>query len=279
MLSYADKRGKISWTFHSDTRNLCCGPAMASYSLLARAGSGSLLRITARVHVSSSLAVSNYSSAADNSNYDLAIVGGGIVGAATAYRISQLPRSTPLKIVILEKENALAKHQTGRNSGVIHSGIYYKPGSLKAKLCVEGLKLMYEYCDDNNIPYKKVGKLIVAVEEEEVARLDALFENGKKNGVKDLELIDGKDIKLHEPYCKGIKALLSPHTGIVDYGQVRRSVPMGGRIFVNLWRAESWCSFYGCMLSNSEVRNRGGGGSRHGDFWKTDRLANDLRNW
>ncbi|XP_055339857.1 L-2-hydroxyglutarate dehydrogenase, mitochondrial-like [Paramacrobiotus metropolitanus] len=155
---------------------------------------------------------------------DLAVVGGGIVGAATAYKISQLPRSKPLKILILEKENALAKHQTGRNSGVIHSGIYYKPGSLKAKMCVRGLDLMYDYCDKNHIPYIKTGKLIVAVEEEEIPRLLKLYENGKVNGVRDLQLIDEKGIKEHEPHCRGIKALLSPHTGIVDYSLVTKSL-------------------------------------------------------
>ena len=107
-----------------------------------------------------------------------------------------------LKMAVLEKEADLGRHQTGHNSGVIHAGIYYKPGSLKAKLCVEGLHLMYEFCDAHNIPYKKVGKLIVATNDIERVRLDDLHERGIKNNVPELKMVGRKEIKEIEPYCE-----------------------------------------------------------------------------
>lgn len=168
--------------------------------------------------------------------YDLVVVGGGIVGVASAREI--LLRHPSMKIAILEKEQKLATHQSGHNSGVIHAGIYYKPGTLKAKLCVEGLGLAYKYLDEKNIPYKKCGKLIVATNDVEVTRLMDLHERGIKNKVPDLKLIDGDQIKEIEPYCEGVKALWSPHTGIVDwalvteyYGQDFKRA--GGEIFVD----------------------------------------------
>uniref|UniRef100_T1PAR0 L-2-hydroxyglutarate dehydrogenase, mitochondrial n=1 Tax=Musca domestica TaxID=7370 RepID=T1PAR0_MUSDO len=129
-------------------------------------------------------------------------------------------RHPSMKIAILEKEPKLAFHQSGHNSGVIHAGIYYKPGTLKAKLCVEGLHLAYKYLDAKGIPYKKCGKLIVATDELEVSRLKDLHERGIKNNVPDLQLIEGSKIQEVEPYCKGLKALWSPQTGIVDWGLV-----------------------------------------------------------
>lgn len=169
-------------------------------------------------------------------DYDLVVVGGGIVGVASAREI--LLRHPSLKIAILEKERKLAAHQSGHNSGVIHAGIYYKPGTLKAKLCVEGLHLAYKYLDAKNIPYKKCGKLIVATNELEVSRLMDLQERGIKNNVPDLKLIDGDKIKEIEPYCEGVKALWSPHTGIVDWGLVTEYYGQdfklaGGDIFLN----------------------------------------------
>ncbi|XP_058974759.1 L-2-hydroxyglutarate dehydrogenase, mitochondrial-like [Musca domestica] len=151
-------------------------------------------------------------------DYDLVVVGGGIVGTASAREI--LMRHPSMKIAILEKEPKLAFHQSGHNSGVIHAGIYYKPGTLKAKLCVEGLHLAYKYLDAKGIPYKKCGKLIVATDELEVSRLKDLHERGIKNNVPDLQLIEGSKIQEVEPYCKGLKALWSPQTGIVDWGLV-----------------------------------------------------------
>lgn len=153
-----------------------------------------------------------------HSTYDVAVVGGGIVGLATAREL--ILRHPSLSFVLLEKEKELAVHQSGHNSGVIHSGIYYTPGSLKARLCVRGATLAYEYCDKKGLPYKKCGKLIVAVEQEEIPRLKALYERGLKNNVRDLSIVDAKGIRQREPYCRGIMALDSPYTGIVDWRMV-----------------------------------------------------------
>ncbi|XP_031845375.1 L-2-hydroxyglutarate dehydrogenase isoform X2 [Nomia melanderi] len=168
--------------------------------------------------------------------FDLVIVGGGIVGCATAREM--MIRHPNLKMAIVEKESALAMHQTGHNSGVVHAGIYYTPGSMKAKLCVEGLKLSYEYLCKHNIPHNKVGKLIVAQNKEQVKRIDDLFDRGTKNNVPDLELVDKDCIPKYEPKCRGEKALWSPWTGIVDWAVVCKRFAedfqkMGGQIFLN----------------------------------------------
>uniref|UniRef100_UPI00398E38E5 L-2-hydroxyglutarate dehydrogenase, mitochondrial isoform X3 n=1 Tax=Pristiophorus japonicus TaxID=55135 RepID=UPI00398E38E5 len=156
-----------------------------------------------------------------HSSCDVAIVGGGIVGLASARELIQ--RHPKLTYILLEKEKKLAFHQSGHNSGVIHSGIYYTPGSLKAKLCVRGAELSYAYCEKKGIPYKRCGKLIVAVEQEEISRLKALYERGLQNNVRDLRLIDAKEIQEREPYCRGLMALDSPQTGIVDWREVALS--------------------------------------------------------
>nr|XP_015824682.2 L-2-hydroxyglutarate dehydrogenase, mitochondrial [Nothobranchius furzeri] len=153
-----------------------------------------------------------------HSSCDVAIVGAGIVGLASAREL--IRRHPSLSFVLLEKEKELAVHQSGHNSGVIHSGIYYTPGSLKARLCVRGATLAYEYCEKKGIPYKRCGKLIVAVEQEEIPRLRALYERGMKNNVRDLHIVDAKGIREREPYCRGIMALDSPYTGIVDWRMV-----------------------------------------------------------
>ncbi|XP_026291239.1 L-2-hydroxyglutarate dehydrogenase, mitochondrial [Frankliniella occidentalis] len=174
----------------------------------------------------------------DSSNncFDVVVVGGGIVGVASAREL--MCRYPNLKVAIVEKENQLAAHQTGHNSGVIHAGIYYKPGTLKAKLCVEGLHLTYDFCDKHNVPYKKVGKLIVARDRSEEARLLDLYDRGQQNNVPELRLIDSKEIREYEPFCQGWKALHSPHTGIVDWGLVTEYYgkdfkKRGGEIFLN----------------------------------------------
>ncbi len=153
--------------------------------------------------------------------YDIAVVGGGIVGLATTRELKR--RFPGLSVAGVEKEDAFNKHQTGRNSGVIHSGIYYKPGSFKAKLCVEGRKLAWEFCDKSGIEYKQVGKLIVATGESELGRLQDLWERGQQNGVEGLEMLDAAGIAEREPHCRGIKAIFSPVTGIVDWGLVSRT--------------------------------------------------------
>lgn len=163
----------------------------------------------------------------------MAIIGGGIVGLATGREL--LRRHPHLKLVVLEKETMLGQHQTGHNSGVIHSGIYYAPGSLKARLCVEGRRALWQYCDAKGIEYRRVGKLIVATEESELPRLQALWERGQSNGIENLQLLDASAIRKREPHCCGIKAIFSPATGIIDYGKVARAFAddieqMGGEI-------------------------------------------------
>jgi len=153
--------------------------------------------------------------------YDIAVVGGGIVGLATARELTE--RFPRLKVVGVEKEDVFNKHQTGRNSGVIHSGIYYKPGSFKAKLCVEGRKLAWAYCDSHGIEYRSVGKLIVATDERELGRLDDIWERGIANGVEGLRMLGPAEIAAAEPHCRGLKAISSPVTGIVDWAHVSRS--------------------------------------------------------
>ncbi|CAF1378350.1 unnamed protein product [Adineta ricciae] len=167
---------------------------------------------------------------------DCLIVGGGIVGVAVARNLQST--FSNLKCLLVEKEDILAKHQTGHNSGVIHAGVYYKPDSLKAKLCIEGLKRIYEYCDANHLPYRKCGKIIVAVERDQLARLDDLYQRAKQNGVQDVRMLDSNQIREIEPNCRGIRAIHSPHTGIVDYGLLCRHFgksfeQLGGRIALN----------------------------------------------
>lgn len=147
--------------------------------------------------------------------YDLAVVGAGIVGLATAREL--LNRRPGLRLAIIEKESRISTHQSGHNSGVIHSGIYYAPGSLKARLCVAGAREMYAYCERHGIPSERCGKVIVATDESELGRLQDLYERGKANGVEGLEMIGPERLREIEPRCAGIRALLSPCTGIVDY--------------------------------------------------------------
>lgn len=154
--------------------------------------------------------------------YDVAVVGAGIVGLAVAREL--LIRRPELTVVVFDAEETVAAHQTGHNSGVIHSGIYYTPGSLKAKLCVEGSRLMYEYCEEHSIPHERCGKLIVATKESELARLDDLEVRGHANGVPGLRRVGPAEISQIEPECRGIAALHSPNTGIVDYGAVSRAL-------------------------------------------------------
>ena len=148
---------------------------------------------------------------------DIAIIGGGIVGLATAYQL--LRREPRPRVVVLEKESALAQHQTGRNSGVIHSGIYYKPGSLKAENCRKGKAALEAFCDAEGIAYETCGKVIVATAPEELPALQTLFERGRANGV-DCALIGPERLREIEPHARGVRAIHVPETGIVDYGVV-----------------------------------------------------------
>jgi len=150
---------------------------------------------------------------------DLVIIGGGIVGLATAYRfLERFPGKT---VAVLEKENAVAKHQTGRNSGVLHSGVYYRPGSLRAQNCRTGKAAMEEFCEREGLPYERCGKVIVAVEDRELPHLERTLANGTANGVR-CERIGQQRLREIEPHCAGIAAVHVPDAGIVDYAMVAR---------------------------------------------------------
>lgn len=156
----------------------------------------------------------------DNSSFDVAIIGGGVLGLSTAMFLS---RDGGLRIVVLEAEDRLAAHQTGHNSGVIHAGLYYKPGSHKARLCAEGRELMYRFCEENQITHERCGKLVVATREKELPRLEDLHQRGIANGIAGIERLGPEQIREKEPYCAGIAGLWIPITGIVDYPAVCRA--------------------------------------------------------
>jgi (S)-2-hydroxyglutarate dehydrogenase len=155
-------------------------------------------------------------------DYDIAVVGAGIVGLAVARELRH--RHPDRSVVVLDRETTVGAHQTGHNSGVIHSGVYYRPGSLKARLCVDGAARMYEYCREHDIPYERCGKLIVALDDREVAGLDELERRGRANGVPGVRRVDAAGIREIEPACQGKAALYCPSTGIVDYGRVSRAI-------------------------------------------------------
>ena len=146
---------------------------------------------------------------------DVIVIGGGIVGLATALKLKQT--NPALSIILLEKENELAKHQTGNNSGVIHSGLYYKPGSLKAINCIKGYHLLIDFCKEQSIPFELCGKVVVATDESELPLLENLFVRGEQNGLKNLKRLSREHLKEIEPHVNGIKGIFVPQTGIVDY--------------------------------------------------------------
>jgi L-2-hydroxyglutarate oxidase len=160
--------------------------------------------------------------AAPPAECDLAVVGGGIVGLAVARELTR--RRPDLKAVVLERAPELATGQTGANSGVIHAGIYYAPGSLKARLCVAGAAEMYEFCERHEIPHERCGKVIVARHDGELARLDELERRGIANGVPGLRRLSAGELREIEPHCRGVAALHSPATGIVDFADVARAL-------------------------------------------------------
>ncbi|KAI8073994.1 FAD dependent oxidoreductase-domain-containing protein [Gongronella butleri] len=155
-------------------------------------------------------------------DFDVVIVGAGIVGLATAREI--LKRFPNMTVAVLEKEREVAAHQTGHNSGVIHAGIYYKPGSVMAKCCIRGADLMYEYCKEHQLPVERCGKLIVAVNEKEHKTVEKLLETATINGVKDLQILNSEEIRKLEPNVVAYSALYSPNTGITDFGLVAQCI-------------------------------------------------------
>ena len=150
--------------------------------------------------------------------FDFLIVGGGIVGLATALKI--LEARPGARLLLLEKEPALGQHQTGHNSGVLHAGLYYKPGSLKAKLAVEGLRQMVAFCQKHNVAHEQCGKIVIATEPEELPRLEKLLDRGFANGLKELRRLEPEQIREIEPHAAGLAAIHVPEEGIVDYGAV-----------------------------------------------------------
>lgn len=191
----------------------------------------------------------------ETQKFDIAIIGGGIVGLATAMALnSRFPHQS---LAILEKEPELANHQTGHNSGVIHAGIYYKPGSYKAKLCVEGARLMMQFCEANGIPFERCGKLIVATNEKELSPLQNLYERGTANGILGLEMVGPERIREIEPHAKAVRALYSPNTAIVDYRQVAGAMAAnikdtGGSIFLSTQAQQILRSDGGFVIETSK---------------------------
>lgn len=152
----------------------------------------------------------------------IAVVGGGILGLAVARRLGQVvPGST---VTVFEKEQDIARHQTGRNSGVVHAGLYYKPGSLKATLCRRGVGLLREFCETRGIRYEECGKVVVAVDDSELGRLDDIAARAEANGVPDTRMLDADELRKIEPHARGVRALHSPTTAIVDYPAVARAL-------------------------------------------------------
>lgn len=167
-------------------------------------------------------------------NYDVIIVGAGIVGLSTCYKL--LERNPGLKICIIEKEEGVSKHQTGNNSGVIHSGIYYKPGSLKALNCRKGYKMLLDFCDENQIRYEICGKVIVATDEKELEGMQRIYDRGVENGLEGLKYLTPEEIMEYEPnVTNAVKGIYVPQTGIIDYKEVSKKLEeliydMGGEI-------------------------------------------------
>ena len=150
--------------------------------------------------------------------YDIAVIGGGIVGLATANAL--LDARPGARLTVLEAEDRFAAHQTGHNSGVIHSGLYYKPGSMKARYCVEGREAMYRFCEQHSIAHERCGKIVVATDESEFPRLQELYNRGEANGLKGIRWLTAEEIRQYEPHASGLRGLHVPETGIVDYKAV-----------------------------------------------------------
>lgn len=153
---------------------------------------------------------------------DIIIIGAGIVGLSIAWKL--LEKKPDLNLVVLEKEEGVSKHQTGNNSGVIHSGIYYKPGSLKARNCTLGYRMLLDFCDRYSIKYDICGKIIVATKAEEIERMNTLFDRGRQNGLGGLKLLRQEELKQYEPHVAGLAGIFVPQTGIIDFMEVSESL-------------------------------------------------------
>jgi L-2-hydroxyglutarate oxidase len=167
---------------------------------------------------------------------DIVVVGGGIVGLSTALKIKE--KQPGLNVLLLEKEADISAHQTGNNSGVIHSGIYYKPGSLKAENCIRGYSMLLDFCKENQIPVDLCGKVIVATKEEELGQLEKLYQRGIDNGLAGLKYLSKAEIQEREPHCSGIKGIFVPQTGIVNYRLVSKKIAekfiqLGGQVLTS----------------------------------------------
>lgn len=191
----------------------------------------------------------------------VAVIGGGIVGLATAHRL--LRRRPDVQVLLLEKEDGPGRHQTGHNSGVLHCGLYYKPGSTKARMAVQGIRKMVDFCAENKVPFDLCGKVVVATEPEEVPRLHALLERGKANGLEGLQLLSPEQIRELEPHAAGLAGLRVPQEGIVDYpavadAMVRQIRDQGGEIHFSSEVTE--------LRNGNSWRIRTTGGDHEADF-------------
>jgi L-2-hydroxyglutarate oxidase len=168
--------------------------------------------------------------------YDAIVIGAGLVGLSTAYHY--LLKNPKAKVLVLEKESGVAQHQSGHNSGVVHSGIYYKPGSLKAKNCIEGYTSLINFAEKHGIRYDLCGKIIVATNEKELPLLEGIFKRGQENGLQNLQYLSREEFREIEPHCEGVRAIKVPQTGIIDYPAVAHQIQLlfeefGGTILFN----------------------------------------------
>jgi len=173
--------------------------------------------------------------------YNVVVIGGGIVGLASALKIKEA--NPKFRVAVIDKEKSIAQHQTGHNSGVIHSGLYYKPGSAKAKNCVDGYNQLVRFCEEEEINFDLCGKIVVATTPEEIPYLHQLTERGEANGLRDMKKLSAEELKEHEPHVAGVEGLFVPQTGIIDYKEVARKY------------AEKFLHFGGDIFTDNEVKD------------------------
>ncbi len=181
-------------------------------------------------------------------HYDVIIIGGGIVGLSTAWKL--ISNQPGLRLCVVEKESSLATHQTDRNSGVIHSGIYYKPGGAKAVNCVKGYGMLLDFCTEHEIPFDLCGKVIVAGNEQQIPTLEGIYDRGIQNGLSGIRIIDAKEVKEVEPYCHAVKGIWVPQTGIIDFRLVAEKL-------AELIRAKKGDIITGCKVEKIQSNKDG----------------------